>query len=47
MIPTVNSFVMQQRMPNGLLIIYPNSGHGFLFQYAAHFAKHALQFLEA
>ncbi|KAK0622549.1 Alpha/Beta hydrolase protein [Immersiella caudata] len=47
MIPTVNSWVAQQQLPNAQLIVYPNSGHGFLFQYAALFAKHALLFLEA
>ncbi|KAK3368565.1 Alpha/Beta hydrolase protein [Podospora didyma] len=47
MIPTSNSFVMQQKLPNGQLVVYPKSGHGFLFQYAALFAKHALLFLEA
>jgi hypothetical protein len=46
MIPTANSFVIQQKVPNGQLIVYPNSGHGFLFQYASLFAKHALLFLE-
>jgi pimeloyl-ACP methyl ester carboxylesterase len=46
MIPTINSFNIQQRLPNGTLIVYPNSGHGFLYQYAETFAKHAVQFLE-
>jgi pimeloyl-ACP methyl ester carboxylesterase len=45
MLPTVNSWVFQQRVPNGTLIIYPNSGHGFLFQYAAGFAAEILNFL--
>ncbi|KAK0738786.1 Alpha/Beta hydrolase protein [Schizothecium vesticola] len=40
-------WVLQQRLPNAQLIIYPKSGHGFLFQYAELFAKHALTFLEA
>jgi hypothetical protein len=47
MIPTVNSWVAQQQLLNAQLIVYPNSGHGFLFQYAALFAKHVLLFLEA
>ncbi|KAH8896945.1 alpha/beta-hydrolase [Thozetella sp. PMI_491] len=47
MIATANSFLMQQRLPNAQLIVYPDSGHGFLFQYATLFAKHALLFLEA
>jgi len=47
MVPSVNSFVAQQQLPNAQLIIYPNSGHGFLFQYAELFAKHAVLFLQA
>ncbi|KAK4184413.1 Alpha/Beta hydrolase protein [Podospora australis] len=47
MIPTVNSFVLQQKLPNGHLIVYPNSGHGAIFQYASLFSKHAQLFLGA
>ncbi len=44
-IPTVNAFVLAQRLPNAQLIIYPDSGHGFLFQYHTLFGKHATLFL--
>ncbi|KAK1756329.1 alpha/beta-hydrolase [Echria macrotheca] len=47
MVPTVNSFVLQQQVPNGQLVVYPGSGHGFLFQFADLFVQHALLFLEA
>ncbi|KAB5522052.1 Alpha/Beta hydrolase protein [Coniochaeta sp. 2T2.1] len=47
MIPTYISYLLQQKVPNGQLILYPNSGHGFLFQYATLFAKHVQLFLEA
>ncbi len=47
MVPTYNSFILQQRVPNGQLIIYPNSGHGAIFQYATEFAKTAISFLGA
>jgi pimeloyl-ACP methyl ester carboxylesterase len=47
MIPTSISYVIQQKVPNGQLIVYPNSGHGFLYQYATLFAKHVLLFLAA
>ena len=46
-IPTVNAFVLAQRLPNAQLIIYPDSGHGFLFQYHTLFGKHATLFLES
>jgi pimeloyl-ACP methyl ester carboxylesterase len=46
MIPTVNSFHLSQRLPNAWLLIYPDSGHGFLFQYAEQFAKQVNAFLD-
>ncbi|KAE8445247.1 hypothetical protein EG329_013619 [Mollisiaceae sp. DMI_Dod_QoI] len=47
MIPTVNSFVMQQKMPNATLKIFPDSGHGFLYQFAEEFADDINRFLDA
>ncbi len=46
MFPTINSFLFQQKVPNGQLILYPNSGHGFLYQYAEAFAGHVTAFLD-
>ena len=46
-IPTVNSFVLAQRLPNAQLILYPDCGHGFLFQYHTLFSQHATLFLES
>ncbi|RFU77531.1 alpha beta-hydrolase [Trichoderma arundinaceum] len=46
MVPTIGSFIMQQRMPNAQLIIYPDSGHGSIFQYADLFVGHLTQFLD-
>ncbi|EMT68746.1 Alpha/Beta hydrolase protein [Fusarium oxysporum II5] len=46
MIPTPNSYLIYPKVPNGQLILYPNSGHGFLFQYAPTFVKHVETFLE-
>ena len=46
MIPTVNSFVMQQRIPNARLKIWPDSGHGFLYQYAEELAEDVNRFLD-
>jgi pimeloyl-ACP methyl ester carboxylesterase len=46
MIPTVNSYHLSQKLPNAWLLIYPDSGHGFLFQYAEKFAQQANAFLD-
>jgi len=46
LIPTENSFELQRILPNAQLHVYPNSGHGFLFQYGELFAKHVEVFLD-
>jgi pimeloyl-ACP methyl ester carboxylesterase len=46
MIPTVNSFTLWQQLPSAQLILYPDSGHGSLFQYPELFVEHATRFLE-
>ena len=46
MIPTVNSFTLAEHMPNAQLIIYPDSGHGSLFQHAGAFTSHVAEFLD-
>jgi pimeloyl-ACP methyl ester carboxylesterase len=46
-IPTVDAFVLARRLPNAQFILYPDSGHGFLFQYHRLFGKHATLFLDA
>ncbi|MCC8402716.1 alpha/beta hydrolase [Paraburkholderia sp. MMS20-SJTN17] len=47
MIPTQNSFVLAAGLPNATLIVYPNSGHGALFQFAATYVAHVREFLRA
>jgi pimeloyl-ACP methyl ester carboxylesterase len=47
MVPTVNSFTLSQGIPNAQLIIYPDSGHGSLFQYPDLFVAHSRMFLDA
>jgi pimeloyl-ACP methyl ester carboxylesterase len=46
MVPTVNSYAMAQAIPKSQLIIYPDSGHGAIFQYADLFVQHASTFLD-
>jgi pimeloyl-ACP methyl ester carboxylesterase len=45
MIPTINSYILAQHLPNAQLILYPDSGHGALFQYPELFVEHASLFL--
>jgi pimeloyl-ACP methyl ester carboxylesterase len=47
MVPTVNSFILQQKLPDAQLILYPDSGHGAHFQFAEEFAEAAARFLAA
>jgi pimeloyl-ACP methyl ester carboxylesterase len=44
-IPTVNSYTMQQLLPTAELIIYPDANHGSFYQYPELFVAHANQFL--
>jgi pimeloyl-ACP methyl ester carboxylesterase len=46
MVPTINSVTMAQRIKDAMLILYPDSGHGFLFQYPKIFSRHVLDFLK-
>ena len=46
MVPTVNSFVLQQHLPNAELIVYPDSGHGSIFQFPELFLRDAVFFLD-
>ena len=46
MAPTINSYLMAQRIPNAQLIVYPDSGHGALFQYPQTFVAHVTEFLD-
>jgi pimeloyl-ACP methyl ester carboxylesterase len=45
MIPAYRSYVLANEAPNGKLIVYPDAGHAFLFQYAADFAAEIDRFL--
>jgi pimeloyl-ACP methyl ester carboxylesterase len=47
MIHASNSYAMALRLPQGKLILYPDSGHGFLFQHVEAFGGAVLEFLRA
>ena len=47
MVPSINSFMLSQHIPNAQLILYPDSGHGALFQYPELFVAHTKVFLDA
>jgi pimeloyl-ACP methyl ester carboxylesterase len=44
-IPTINSYVLQQFLPNAELILYPDANHGSHFQYPELFTRHTRIFL--
>ncbi|MET8421348.1 alpha/beta fold hydrolase [Streptomyces sp. NPDC005134] len=46
MVPTSNSHDLARRVPNGELVIYPDAGHGGIFQFHRQFVETALEFLE-
>ncbi len=46
-IPTMNSYVLQQKLPNAQLIIFPDANHGSFYQYPELFVKYATAFLDA
>jgi pimeloyl-ACP methyl ester carboxylesterase len=45
MIPIPNSYRLSQHLPNAVLMIYPDSGHGSLFQFHESFVRQANAFL--
>jgi pimeloyl-ACP methyl ester carboxylesterase len=45
-VPTVNSYLLQQNLPNAELLLYPDSGHGSQFQYPNHFTARVVEFLD-
>lgn len=42
---SVNSFILQQHLPNAQLILYPDANHGSQYQYPKRFVQHVSQFL--
>lgn len=46
MIPTYQSYALAQALPDARLLIYPDSGHAFMFQFPEDFAAEVLRFLD-
>jgi pimeloyl-ACP methyl ester carboxylesterase len=46
-IPTVNSYLLQQNLPNAQLVLYPDANHGSFYQYPELFVSAADQFLSS
>ena len=45
MVPTKNTIDLDRRLPNSQLVLYPDAGHGGVFQFHEDFVKRALEFL--
>ena len=45
MIPVSNSYRLGENLPNAVLLTYPDSGHGSLFQFHEPFTRQAAAFL--
>jgi pimeloyl-ACP methyl ester carboxylesterase len=45
MVPTKNTVDLDRRLSNSQLVLYPDAGHGGVFQFHADFVKRALEFL--
>jgi pimeloyl-ACP methyl ester carboxylesterase len=45
MCPAINSFILAQHLPQAFLVLYPDAGHGSIFQYPELFTEQALRFL--
>jgi pimeloyl-ACP methyl ester carboxylesterase len=46
MVPTSNSIALFERLRNAQLSIYPDSGHGALFQHSPSFVEQVTRFLD-
>ena len=45
MVPSNNTVELDRRLPNSQLVLYPDAGHGGVFQFHEDFVKRALEFL--
>jgi pimeloyl-ACP methyl ester carboxylesterase len=47
MIPAINSYWLAENLPNAVLLLYPDAGHGSLYQFHESFTRQAAAFLES
>lgn len=47
MVPSINSYTLFEHLPDAKLVLYPDSGHGGLFQFGDSFVRESLHFLAA
>jgi len=47
MIPVRNSYWLAENLSNAALLVYPDAGHGSLFQYAESFTRNVAAFLSS
>jgi pimeloyl-ACP methyl ester carboxylesterase len=45
-VPTVNSYILQQNLPNAELILFPDSNHGSHFQFTESFIEYVTDFVD-
>jgi pimeloyl-ACP methyl ester carboxylesterase len=45
MVPATNTVDLDRRLPNSQLVLYPDAGHGGVFQFYEDFVERALEFL--
>jgi pimeloyl-ACP methyl ester carboxylesterase len=45
-VPTVNSYILQQNLPNAELILFPDSNHGSQFQFTELFSRYLTDFID-
>jgi pimeloyl-ACP methyl ester carboxylesterase len=44
-VPTINSYILQQNLPNAELILFPDSNHGWHFQFQDSFIEYVTSFI--
>jgi pimeloyl-ACP methyl ester carboxylesterase len=45
-VPTINSYILQQNLPSAELILFPDSNHGSHFQFAEQFNRYLTDFVD-